>query len=122
MEDKVQLLNQLLQQAEAVKQQIAADRAARLSNLYKELAFDSTEDLIKALRDLVGSRAPKTAKAPKAPSAKKKRVRTKVTPEMRDQIIAMCNEGKSASEIKARFGVSVGTVQNIKKAAGLVKS
>jgi transposase-like protein len=45
-----------------------------------------------------------------------------VTPELRDAIVAALNAGATSAAAAKQFGVSVPTVHNVKKAAGLTKS
>jgi hypothetical protein len=115
-----------LAQAEA---KLAADRTAALAKLPSDYGFDSLNDFIKALTAAAG-KAPKgkkakagkaPAKAPKAAKAAK-RGRTKITPELKAQVIEAVKADKSGAEIAKAFGISLPSVQNIKKEAGLVKS
>jgi len=64
-------------------------------------------------------RAAKTA-APAAPRKKGKRAR--ITPELKDRVKAAVVAGKTGAQIASEFGISVPSVQNIKKEFGLVKS
>ena len=112
-----------LAQAEA---KLAADRTAALAKLPSDYGFDSLNDFIKALTAAAG-KAPKGKKAGKAPTAAKapkaaKRGRTKITPELKAQVIEAVKADKSGAEIAQAFGISLPSVQNIKKEAGLVKS
>lgn len=51
-----------------------------------------------------------------------RRKRMVVTEELRNTVRQMAESGKTGSEIKAATGLSLPTIQNIKKQAGLVKS
>ena len=51
----------------------------------------------------------------------KRRSRAVITDETRAQVKKMVNDGKTGSQIAAELGISLPSVQNIKKAAGLVK-
>jgi hypothetical protein len=118
-------------QAEA---KLAADRTTALAKLPGDYGFSSLNDFIKALTAAAGKagkakkakaakagKAPKAAKAPKAEKAGK-RGRTKITPELKAQVIEAVKADKSGAEIAKAFGISLPSVQNIKKEAGLVKS
>lgn len=118
-------------QAEA---KLAADRTTALAKLPGDYGFASLNDFIKALTAAAGKagkgkkakaakagKAPKAAKAPKAEKAGK-RGRTKITPELKAQVIEAVKADKSGAEIAKAFGISLPSVQNIKKEAGLVKS
>lgn len=121
----------------ALEEEVAKQRKAALSVLHKEFGFESIEDLIEALKELVGAKpargrgrkkgaagrpAKKAAKKAAARGEGKKRKRAKVTPEMREQIIEAVKAGKTGKAIAAEFGVSLPTVQNIKRDAGLTKA
>jgi transposase-like protein len=112
-------------QAEA---KLAADRVAALAKLPGDYGYDNLNAFIKALKAAAGkagkgkkAKVAKGAKAPKAPKAGK-RTRAKITPELKQQVIAAVQAGKSGAEIAKEFGVSLPSVQNIKKEAGLVKA
>lgn len=63
------------------------------------------------------------AAAPKAPAGASKKKRTKITDELRAQVVAAMKEGgKTTNEIAKEFGISVPSVANIKKAAGLTRN
>jgi hypothetical protein len=119
-----------LQKAEAqvqlLRQKAASERAAHLKNLHAAFGFTSRAELIDALAALDGSgrrAAPgkaTTSKAAASTATRKGRVR--VTPGMKADIIKAIKAGDSGGAVATRFGVSSQTVQNIKKAAGLVKA
>lgn len=109
---------------------VQEEREAALARAHLDLGFASRADLIKALRALEkagprrgrrkGAKGAKGA-APAAAGRKGRRKRTKITPELRDSILAAVKEGGTGSAVARRFGVSLPTVQNIKRAAGLTK-
>lgn len=130
-----------LNQLEAAKAKVAeleknvlSEREQALAALPHDFGFDNLNDFIKALKDAAakggkgkgrkGGKAAKSAKAPKAPKAEKpaKRTRAKITAELKAQVIAAVQDGKSGAEIAKSFGISLPSVQNIKKEAGLVKA
>lgn len=115
-------------QAEA---KLAADRVAALAKLPGDYGYANINDFIKALKAAAGkakkgkvAKVAKAAKAAKAPKASKtgKRTRAKITPELKQQVIAAVQSGQSGAEIAAAYGISLPSVQNIKKEAGLVKA
>jgi DNA invertase Pin-like site-specific DNA recombinase len=108
---------------------VLAEREEALSRAHTELGFASRADLIKALRalDKVAPKRRGKKKISKAPAAsarvsKERRKRTKITPELRDSILAAVREGSTGNAIAQKFGVSLPTVQNIKRAAGLTRT
>ncbi len=122
-----------LQQMEA---KIAAERVAALAKLPSEFGYESLNDFIKAVtaaaktggkvkgkpgRKAKGAvKAPKVAKAPKAGKGKGKRA--KITDEVKAQVKALAEAGKTGQEIAKALGISAPSVQNIKKALGMVKA
>lgn len=114
-----------LAQAEA---RLAADRVSALAKLPGDYGYNNLNDFIKALKAAVGKggkgRKSKVAKASKAPKAAKtvKRTRAKITPELKQAVIAAVQAGQSGAQISKTFGISLPSVQNIKKEAGLVKA
>lgn len=111
-----------LAQAEA---KLAADRVSALARLPGDYGYSSLNDFIKALKSAAGKAGKgKKSKAAKAPKAAKagKRTRAKITPELKQQVIAAVQAGQSGAEIAKSLGLSLPSVQNIKKEAGLVKA
>lgn len=110
---------------------IAAERVAALAKLPSEFGYASLDEFIKALKAAdkgvgktkgkSGRKAGTAAKAPKAPKAEKGSKRAKITDEVKAQVKAMAEAGKTGNEIAAALGISAPSVQNIKKAFGLVK-
>ena len=64
---------------------------------------------------------PKAATKPAAPAKKKPRKRAVITDETRDQVQKLVKAGKTGAEIAKEAGISLQSVNNIKKAQGLVK-
>ena len=65
--------------------------------------------------------APAAVAQPAAPAKKKRRKRAVITDATRAQVKKLVKAGKSGSEIAKAAGISLPSVQNIKKALGLVK-
>jgi hypothetical protein len=107
---------------EKLEKTISDERAALLRRLHVEAGFASRDELIDALRGLGGGgkRGPKPGKkAGKGGGRRKKRA--KITAELRDQIIAAVKAGGTGNAVASKYGVSLPTVQNIKRDAGLTK-
>ncbi len=123
-------LNQLTTAKAKLAQQEQAlirDRELALAKLPDSFGYADINSFIKALKDAAngtprkGKKASKAGKAPKAEKASK-RPRAKITPALKQKVIAAVQKGKSAGEIAKSFGLSVPSVHNIKKEAGLVKA
>ena len=119
--DKIKQLQELQAQAANLQQSIEAERTKELAALPAQYGFDSVESFIKAVRAAGGKGKGKRGRKPKA-AAGGKRSRTKITPELKQKVIAAVNAGKTGAAIASEFGISMPSVQNIKKEAGLVKA
>jgi hypothetical protein len=65
--------------------------------------------------------ASKAEKAPKA-AGKKRGKRARITPELKAQVKTLVEAGKTGAVIAKELGISLPSVQNIKKEFGLVKA
>lgn len=126
--DQIAELEKAKAKLAAAEAKLAADRVAALAKLPSDYGYDNLNAFIKALKSAATkagkgkkTKASKAVKAAKAPKAGK-RTRAKITPELKQQVIAAVQEGKSGAEIVKAFGISLPSVQNIKKEAGLVKA
>lgn len=131
------MVTEVVKELEAAKAKVAEleqalqkERKQQLAGLPAEYGFDSLEDFIKALKSAGSGRgsagAGRRGRAPKAaaPSAapRKKGKRARITPELKDKVKAAVVAGKTGAQIADEFGISVPSVQNIKKEFGLVKT
>ena len=104
----------------ALEQSLAKELKQNLAKLPSEYGFDNLPAFIKALKAATGGqRGPKAAKAAGKPGKRSKRAR--LTPELKDKVKVAVNAGKTGAAIAKEFGISVPSVQNIKKEFGLVK-
>jgi hypothetical protein len=125
------LLNKL-NQLKAARAKVASLEQSIQNKLNRELAalpekygFESAADLAKAIVAASGKRpGRKPGKAAKAKAAGggRRRKRAKITDAMREEVKKMVEAGKTGSEIAKAVGVSLPSVQNIKKQLGLVKA
>ena len=118
----------------SLEKKAAAEQRKRIVNLHKEAGFATREDLIAALQELGGApkkrrgrKAKKTArkaakKAVAKTGAKKRAKRTVITDQLRKNIIAAVKAGEKGTAVAKKFGISIPSLHNIKKAAGLTKS
>jgi len=105
----------------ALEQSLAKEQKQKLAKLPSEYGFDSVAAFIEAVKTAAGGakRGPKAAKVAGKPGKRGKRAR--LTPELKDKVKAAVNAGKTGAAIAKEFGISVPSVQNIKKEFGLVK-
>ena len=140
------LLNLRKEHAEAQRQlaeiekKIQKAESSTLLSLPARAGFRTVDELIKALiphaspvlkgryASLAGAPVAKTTQPAKAPiatvapiKASRKKKRTRITPEKKEQVQKAVKEGKSGSAIAKDLGISVASVQNIKKEFGLIK-
>ena len=118
--DKIKELEKLRADTAKLEASIKDERTKELAALPAYYGFDSVAAFAKAVVK-AGKGAKVSEKAPKEAKAKK-RTRAVVTPEIKAKVVELANEGKTGAEIAKAVGVSLPTIQNIKKAAGLVKA
>lgn len=126
------MLTEKIKELEAAKakvleleQKVTAERPQELASLPARYGFDSVNAFIKAVKAAVTSAPRRGLKAKKAspkPKAEKERKRARITDETKAKVKEMVTAGKSGAEIAAKLGISLPSVQNIKKAFGLVKA
>ena len=87
---------------------------AKLLKVPAKYGFGSVEDFVAALLDAAKGSGGAARKAGT-------RTRAKITPEVKDKVKALVKEGKTGAAIAKEVGISVPSVQNIKKELGLVK-
>jgi hypothetical protein len=103
---------------------VAAQMTAELASLPAKYGFADLNGLIAALKAAAGvGRKVRKAKATPAAGAAPgpRRKRATITDATRAEVKSMVEAGKTGSEIVAALGISLPSVQNIKKALGLVK-
>jgi transposase-like protein len=133
-----------LQKAEArlaeLRKRAVAERSTVLRNIHGELGFESRSELIAALRALEGlkpaarqredgsgggnvassaARHGGVLQRAEVPSTERARRRTRIDAELRAKIVAALRGGETGAAVAQRFGISLPSVHNIKKAAGL---
>lgn len=123
------MLNDRIKELAAAKAKVAeleaslvAERRQALLDLPAQMGYASVAELVKALRQAErGGSAPRKPRAAAAPKAGDRK-RASITDETRAEVKKLVEEGKSGAEIAAKLGISLPSVQNVKKALGLVKA
>lgn len=122
--DKIKELEAARAKLASLEQSIAAELNNELAALPAKFGFASAADFIAAVKAATGAggkrRGRKAGKAAKA-GGKKRRTRAVITDETRAQVKKLVADGKTGGEIAAALKISLPSVQNIKKALGLVK-
>jgi len=103
----------------ALEAKIADERNQELAALPGKFGFDSMDAFVKALKAIGGKRGGRAAKS--APDGKKPRTRAIITDATRAEVKKLVEAGKTGGQIAKAVGISLPSVQNIKKALGLVR-
>ncbi|TVR52340.1 MAG: hypothetical protein EA425_05155 [Puniceicoccaceae bacterium] len=143
--EKLTELEKARKAVEQLEKSIEKDRSAQLASLHTDMGYETRGELIEALTSLggvtrrgrrPGRKAAKKAarkvakkaagKAAKKTAAKKaarkgKGKRARLTAEDKQKIGDHLKEGRKSTQLAREFGVSLATVQNIKRALGLTK-
>ena len=123
--EKIKELEAAKAKVDELEQNIAAERTAELAALPASFGYESVAAFVKAVRAAAGGKPAKRRKVRKAankPKKKKKtRTRAKITDETRAEVKKLVEAKKTGAEIAQSLGISLPSVQNIKKALGLVK-
>ena len=116
--DKIKELKATQAKMAELEKSIAADLAKELAALPARFGFDSVQAFIKAVKASSGGKR-RGAGAGKSAGRRKRAV---ITAETKAQVKALTHAGKTGAEIARAAGISLPSVQNIKKALGLVKA
>ena len=134
--DKLKELEAARLKLATLERSIADELNQELAGLPRKYGFASTSEFVSAVNAAAGGgpgrprgrrrgRPPSSAAKPAAASAgkrgRKRRTRAVITDETRAQVKKMVDSGKTGAEIAQSLKISVPSVQNIKKALGLVK-
>ncbi len=117
-----------IKQLEATKAKLAKLERAVASHIERELAslpgkygFASVKEFAAAVAAASSGRRPRKRAAAKPATAKRRR-RAVITDKTREQVKKLVDAGQTGSAIAKALHISLPTVQNIKKALGLVKA
>jgi hypothetical protein len=119
--NKIKELSVARAKVAALEQSIAAEMKSELAGLPAKYGFPSVGEFIAAVRAAAGKRRGRRPnKVTEAKPERKRRKRAIITDETRQAVKKLANDGKTGSEIAKTVGISLSSVQNIKKALGLV--
>lgn len=91
---------------------------AELAKLPAKFGFASADEFLAAFRASTGGKSSPKAKAAKS---SKRKARVEITDEIIAKVKKLVDDGKTGGEIVKAVGISLPSVQNIKKKLGLVK-
>ena len=109
----------------SLEKAIAKRLSKELASLPKKYGFGSLEEFVEALRAATGGgpvRKGRRGRPVRAVDKVKRRKRAIITDQTRADVKKLVESGKTGSQIAKALGISLPSVQNIKKAIGLVKA
>lgn len=118
--DKIQKLQQYQREMAKLEKEVARFNRKLLA-VPAKYGFKSVDAFIDALRAAKGGSA-KASAGKVAAAAAGRKPRAKITPELKQKLKALVGEGKTGGQIAKTLGISLPSVQNIKKELGLVKA
>ena len=123
---KIKQLNAVRAKLADLEKTVETELRQELAVLHKQYGFSDLKSFFKAVRAAaVGGievASGKLGRPKKAAATPKTRMRAKITAAIRARVKKLVKAGKSGSKIAKTVGISLPSVQNIKKAFGLVKS
>lgn len=115
LNQKLRLLSKYQAKVDQLQKEVARERASVLAHLHEEKGFASPKELIAAIRASI-----RMGGSPKA--AVRKRRYAKIPEAVKQKIKQALEAKRPGSKIAKRFGISLPSVYNLKKAFGLVKA
>ncbi|WP_414664243.1 helix-turn-helix domain-containing protein [Horticoccus sp. 23ND18S-11] len=125
--DKLKELQATRVKLATLEKSIADELNKELASLPAKYGFGSASEFLDAVGAATGASAPRRGRRPgavksaKKAGGKKRRTRAVITEDTRAQVKKLVDSGKTGAEIAATLKISLPSVQNIKKALGLVK-
>ena len=124
--DKLKALAQTRAKVAELEKSIATELNRELAALPEKYGYSSVAEFVKAVQAASGGkgRGGRAAKASGAAASTggKRRQRAVITADTKAKVKALVQAGKTGSEIAKTVGISLPSVQNIKKELGLVKA
>lgn len=124
VEDKIKELAQARAKLAALEEAVASELRGELAALPTKYGFATTAAFIAAVRAASGKRRgrkPKAESTAAPKSGRKRRKRAVITDAIRADVKRLAEDGRTGSAIAKELGISLPSVQNIKKALGLVR-
>lgn len=118
--NKIKTLAITKAKVEELEKSIAAELSRELAALPGKYGFDSVPAFVAAVRS--ASRGRGKGKAPAKAAGGKRRKRAVITAETKAKVKSLVEGGKTGAAIAKTVGISLPSVQNIKKELGLVKA
>jgi hypothetical protein len=108
----------------ALEKSIAKRLHKELATLHSKYGFESLRDFAKALKAASGFSGTRKGRGKTSKVGVKvtRRKRAVITEDTRASVKKLVESGKTGSQVAKSLGISLPSVQNIKKALGLVKA
>jgi DNA invertase Pin-like site-specific DNA recombinase len=120
LQELIKSLNATKAQVETLEAKVEKGLKEALATIHAEHGFDSVDSFIKAVKKAAQEAGTKGRNA--ADRAFPRAKRAKIDAAVRATVKNLVKAGKSGAEIAQAVGISSASVQNIKKALGLVKT
>jgi hypothetical protein len=124
--DKIKKLEATKAQVAALEKSVAAELTRELASLHRRYGFANLASFFKAVRAAAsgrgGARRAAAAGPGRAVAGRKRRRRAVITDATRAEVKKLSEAGKTGAEIAKAVRISLPSVQNVRKALGLVKS
>ena len=117
--DKIKTLTAAKARVAQLEQSIALGLNRELAGLPAKFGFSDLGHFIRAVKAAAGGKRGLPAKTP---ALVKRRKRAKITDAIRARVKKLVKAGKTGSQIAKALRISLASVQNIKKAFGLVRT
>lgn len=117
--DKLKELEVTRAKLAALEESVALELKIELAALPARFGFANAADFIAAVRAASGKRRGRKSSSAK-PTPAKRRKRAVITDDIRASVKKLVEDEKTGAEIAATLKISLPSVQNIKKALGLV--
>ena len=117
--DKIKALAAAKARVAQLERSIALGLNRELAGLPAAFGFSDVGPFVRAVKAAAGG---KRSRPTKTPALVKRRKRAKITDTIRDRVKKLVKAGKTGSEIAKALKISLPSVQNIKKAFGLVRT
>jgi phosphopantothenoylcysteine synthetase/decarboxylase len=119
LKELIKSLNEAKAEVETLEAKVEKGLKQALATIHADHGFDSVSNFLKAVKKASKKAEVKGKKA--ATRAFPQAKRAKITAAVRATVKNLVKAGKSGTEIAKAVGISAASVQNVKKALGLVK-
>lgn len=120
--DKIKTLAITRARVAELEKSIATELNSELAALPSKYGFDSLPAFFDAVKAASRGKSRNPAKGKPAAGGSKRRKRAVITAETKAKVKSLVEGGKTGAEIAKLVGISLPSVQNIKKDLGLVKA